>query len=93
MGKADGDKAIRDAEQQQAMGKISELFGKRAQNITGEVMVEVSGGKQQLRTQYSKSSAAHAEGGGEIHRDEVPLHQQHYVQQYFEEVRKAGTKK
>ena len=93
VGKADGDKAIRDAEQQQAMGKISELFGKRAQNITGEVMVEVSGGKQQLRTQYSKSSAAHAEGGGEIHRDEVPLHQQHYVQQYFEEVRKAGTKK
>jgi hypothetical protein len=91
VGKADGDKAIKDAEQQQAMGKISELFGKRAQNITGEVMVEVSGGKQQLRTQYTKSGAAHAEGGGEIRRDEVPLHHQDYVQQYFEEVRKAAA--
>lgn len=90
VGKADGEKAIKDAEQQQAMGKISELFGKRAQNITGEVMVEVSGGKQQLRTQYTKSGAAHAEGGGEIRRDEVPLHHQDYVQQYFEEVRKAA---
>lgn len=91
VGKADGDKAIKDAQQQQAMGKISELFGKRAQNITGEVMVEVNGGKQQLRTQYTKSSAAHAEGGGEIHRDEVPLHHQQYVQQYFDEVRKSAA--
>ena len=90
VGKADGDKAIKDAEQQQAMGKISELFGKRAQNIAGEVMVEVSGGKQQLRTQYTKSGAQHAEGGGEIRRDEIPLHHQDYVQQYFEEVRKAA---
>jgi hypothetical protein len=50
----------------------------------------VSGGKQQLRTQYTKSGAQHAEGGGEIRRDEIPLHHQDYVQQYFEEVRKAA---
>jgi len=95
VGKADGDKSIKDAEQLQAMGKISEILGKRNKEIAGEVMVEVNGGKQQLRTQYTNSAAKHAEAGGEIHRDEVPLHHQHYVQQYFEEVRKqsAPTKK
>lgn len=91
VGKADGDKSIKDAEQLQAMGKISEIIGKRAKDIAGEVMVEVNGGKQQLRTQYSNSAAKHTESGGEIHRDEVPLQHQQYVQQYFEQVRKQST--
>jgi hypothetical protein len=90
IGKQDGSKELRDAEQLAAMGKLSEIFGKRAQNVTGEILVEVSGGKQQqLRTAYSNRGAAHREAGGEIHRDEVPLAYQHYVQQYFERVRKA----
>jgi hypothetical protein len=90
MGKQDGDKELRDAEQVAAMGKISEIFGKRAQNITGEVMVEVSSGKQQqLRTGYTQRQADHREAGGEIHRDEVPQDYQHYIRQYFEQVRKA----
>ena len=96
VGKSDGNKDAKYAEQLNAMGKISEIMGKRAQNITGEVMVEVSSGKQQLRTQYSDSKAGHASTGGEIHRDEVPLEHQQYVQKYFEEVRKgenAGRKK
>ena len=91
VGKADGDKSIKDAQQLQAMGKISEILGKRAKDIAGEVMVEVNGGKQQLRTQYTNSAAKHTESGGEIHRDEVPLHHQQYVQQYFEEVRRQAA--
>ena len=70
------------------MGKISEIFGKRAENLKGEVTVEVSSGDQQLKTPYSQSAAAHSDTGGEIHRDEVPLIYQQYVQQYFEQVRK-----
>ncbi len=89
VGKSDGNKDARYAEQLNAMGKISEIMGKRAENIKGDVMVEVSSGKQQLRTQYSQSGAAHASTGGEIHRDEVPLEHQAYVQKYFEEVRKG----
>ena len=51
-------------------------------------MIEVSSGKQQqLRTAYTNRNAAHHEAGGEIHRDEVPLAYQQYVQQYFEKVR------
>lgn len=92
IGKQDGDKTAREAEQLRAMGKISEIIGKRAASVTGEVMVEVASGKQQLKTQYSDRKAAHVEAGGEINRDEVPLAYQQYVQQYFEEIRKLPAK-
>jgi hypothetical protein len=94
IGKQDGDKSAREAEQLAAMGKISEIIGKRAANVSGEVMVEVASGKQQLKTQYSQRKASHGEAGSEINRDEVPLAYQQYVQQYFEEVRKlpGGSK-
>jgi len=93
IGKQDGDKTAREAEQQAAMGKISEIIGKRAANVSGEVMIEVSSGKQQLKTQYSQRDAKHAEAGGEINRDEVPLAYQQFVQQYFEEIRKEPPAK
>lgn len=95
IGKQDGDKAAREAAELAAMGKLSEIIGKRAANISGEVMVEVSSGKQQLKTQYSQQNATHVEAGGEINRDEVPLAYQQYVQQYFAQVRKlpAGKSK
>lgn len=89
-GKQDGNKDIQLAEQQRAMGKISEVFGKRAQNLQGEVMIEVSSSKSQsLKTNYSGKSAAHSDTSGVIQRDEVPLIFQNYVQRYFEELRKA----
>ncbi len=89
IGKDDGDKSIKEAEQLAAMGKISEILGKRSQNLTGEVMVEVTSGDQKLKTAYSRQSASHAEAGGEIHRDEIPLAYHRLVQQYFEEIRKV----
>lgn len=89
IGKEDGNKDIKQAEQLAAMGKISEIIGRRSQNLTGDVMVEVNSGKQQLRTAYSQQNANHAEAGGTINRDEIPLAYQRYVQQYFEEIRKA----
>jgi hypothetical protein len=92
MGKQDGDKAIKDAEQLAAMGKISEIFGKRAQQITGEMTIEVPSGKQQLKTAYSDRQAAHTGASGEVNRDEIPLVYQPYIQRYFEEVRKAAPK-
>ncbi len=93
IGKQDGDKAAREAAELAAMGKLSEIIGKRAANITGEVMVEVSPGKQQLKTQYSDRNGTHAEAGGEINRDEVPLAYQQYVQQYFAQMRKLPAAK
>ncbi len=92
IGSSDGDKAAREAEQQQAMGKITEIIGKRAQNVSGEVMVEVGSTKQQLKTPWAQKQATHVEAGSEIHRDEVPLMYQQFVQQYFDEVRKGEAK-
>jgi hypothetical protein len=90
MGKQDGAKESREAEQAAAMGKISEIFGKRAQNIQGEIMLEVKSNKQQqLRTAYSKREATHREAGSDIRRDEIPLELQPFVEQYFEQIRKA----
>ncbi len=56
-GSQDGDKLRRQAEELQAMGKISQILGQRSQNITGEVTVEVGNSKQQLKTAWSQSQA------------------------------------
>ena len=89
IGSQDGEKAMREAEQLQAMGKISEIIGKRSANVTGEVMMEVGSSKQTLKTAWASQSANHSEAGSEIHRDEVPLEYQQFVEHYFEEIRKS----
>jgi hypothetical protein len=94
-GSKDGDKAAKDAKALEAMGQISEILGKRSATLTGEVMVEVGSTKQTLKTPWADKQAAHNESGGEIHRDEVPLIFQPFVERYFEEIRKtpqAATK-
>jgi hypothetical protein len=91
-GRSDGRKDTELAEQAEAMGKISEILGKRADKVQGEMMVEVNSTKQQLRTPFLNRQAAHGDTGGEIRRDEVPLHLQDYVQRYYEQVRKPAPK-
>ena len=91
MGKSEGDKTIQDAEQLAAMGKISEIFGKRAAEMKGEMSVEVPSGKQHLRTGYTNNSAKHTGAVADANRNEIPLAYQPYVQRYFEEVRKAAA--
>jgi hypothetical protein len=92
IGSQNGDKAVKEAEQLQAMGKITEILGKRSANVTGEVMMEVGSGKQTLKTPWIAQQANHAEAGSEIHRDEVPLMYQQFVEQYFEQIRASEPK-
>lgn len=89
IGSQDGSKEIKEAAQLKAMGKISEIIGQRAATVSGETSVEVQSGNQKLHTNYSNTTAAHAETDGDVTRDEIPLALQAYVQQYFAEVRKA----
>ena len=91
-GANDGDKAAKEAAQLKAMGKISELIGKRSGQVTGESMIEVQSGDQKLRTAYKDKSAAHGEGMGDVGRDQIPLSVQEYVQEYFQQVRKPESK-
>jgi hypothetical protein len=93
IGSQDGDKSIKQAEQLAAMGKISEIIGKRAQNISGETTVEVQSTSQVLKTPYANRGAQHTQNGAEISRDEIPVALQSYVEQYFEQVRKPQPKK
>ncbi len=88
IGSEDGNKDIRQAEQLAAMGKISELIGKRSAAVTGEATVEVQTTSQQLHTAYVQSGAEHSQGGAEINRDEIPVALQPYVEQYFDQLRK-----
>jgi len=88
-GSKDGDKAAKDAKALEAMGQISEILGKRSAAVTGEMMVEVGSTKQSLKTAWADRQAGHTEAGGEIHRDEVPLMFQPFVERYFEEIRKT----
>ncbi len=90
MGSQEGDKSIKQAEQLAAMGKISEIIGKRTANLSGEATVEVQATKQTLHTPYAQRGAQHSQGGAEINRDEIPVALQGYVQQYFEQVRKQA---
>ncbi|MGA8028746.1 MAG: hypothetical protein WB992_16495 [Bryobacteraceae bacterium] len=93
VGRQDGDKDIKEAEQLKTMGKLAEIIGKRSANVTGEMMVETLSGKQQLKTEYSQRMGHHSDLGGEINRDEIPLMDQQYVREYMEQVRKQQEKK
>ena len=90
-GSKDGDKAMKDAKALEAMGEISEILGKRSAEVTGQMMVEVGQTKQTLKTALVDRQATHTEAGGEIHRDEVPLMFQPFVERYFEEIRKTPS--
>ena len=95
IGKQDGKKEIKLAEQLKAMGKISEIIGQRSSDVTGETTIELQSGDQSLTTAYSNTKAAHGETDGDVTRDQIPLALQAYVQEYFQQVRKvpAAAKK
>ena len=86
-GNQDGDKRIKQAEDLAAMGKITEILGKRSANLTGEATVEVQNTSQQLKTAYAPGGAQHGQSGGEINRDEVPVAMEGFVQEYFKQAR------
>ena len=93
IGNRDGSKDVKQAEQLAAMGKITQIIGKRSATLSGEATVEVQSTAQQLRTEYTNQRVQHAEAGAEISRDEVPVAVQSYVEQYFEQVRKQPAPK
>jgi hypothetical protein len=92
VGKQDGSKSLKEAEELRAMGKLAEIIGKRSQDVSGEAMVETPSGKQRLKTGYTGEVGQHSDKGGEIDRDEVPLEFQQYVREYMERVHRQGPR-
>jgi hypothetical protein len=91
-GQDEGKKDIESAKALEAMGAISELLGERSAAISGDMLVEVGNTKQQLKTAMTQQKQGHTDAGGEIHRDQVPLAYQTFVDRYFQEVRKTPAK-
>ncbi len=91
-GNQEGDKQLRAARELEAFGKLTELYGRRAANVAGEITVETQPGKQTLRTPLGQSNARHADSGGEISRDEIPLAYQAFVKEYFQKIHQTPKK-
>jgi hypothetical protein len=92
IGHTNGGKDIKDAEQLKAMGKLAEIIGKRSASLTGDMTVETSSTNQQLKTEYSGRVGHHADLGGEINRDEIPVIYRDYVREYMQLVHKEADK-
>jgi hypothetical protein len=88
-GNENGAKDIKEAEQLEAMGKLSAIFGKRSRDLTGQVTAVAPPGPQQLKTSYAQRSAVHNTVQAKVERDEVSLVFQDYVRRYFELVGKS----
>lgn len=87
-GTGDGDKELAaQSETQAAMEALEEFYMQRAEDLTGEIMVETTSAEQDARMPYQPTSTQHADRGGAITRDEVPLAYQRFVQKYFENLR------
>ena len=92
IGRQDGDKSLKEAEEQKAMGKLADIIGKRSASVTGDMTVETGSGKQQLQTRFTGRMGVHTDTGGEINRDDIPVEFQPYVRAYMEQIRKQQTK-
>lgn len=91
-GAEDGNKDLAAARQMEAMGKIAEILGQRAEQVKGEMKVEVQAQKEQtLRTELRDVRATHRDAGGDLSRDEVPLRLQNYVKEYLKNAHAADA--
>ncbi len=93
-GAQDGNKDLAASRQLEAMGKIAEILGQRADQVKGDMKVEVQPRKEQsLATELRNVRAAHHDTGGDLSRDEVPLRLQNYVREYMKNARAADAAK
>ena len=91
-GSNDGSKELSESAQLEAMGELSELYQQRAEEMSGEVLIETEAAPQELQTPYMPTTAGHRDPGGRVSRDEIPFAYRHYVQKYFEALRqKSGN--
>lgn len=88
-GAAEGSKELAEAmaEQQAAMDALEEFYMKRAEEIQGEIMVETTETEQTAQTPYRDVAGRHADRGGAVSRDEIPLAYQRYIENYFRNLR------
>ena len=87
-GTSDGSKEFAEAEQEQVLGLLEELYMQRAERMKGDVTVETRLAEQTARVPYNQQSILHADQGGTVSRDEIPPAYRSYIQNYFEALRR-----
>ncbi len=91
-GTGEGSKELREAEQAEVMGELSELYQQRAEEITGEFTIETESARQTARTPYAPRQSGHLDRGSALSRDEIPLAYRAYIKEYFKQVRQETEK-
>ena len=87
-GTSDGSKEFAEAQHEEVIGLLEELYMERAERMKGDVTVETRLAEQTARVPYNQQATAHADQGGAISRDEIPPAYRSYIQNYFEALRR-----
>ncbi len=87
-GTSDGSKEFAAAEQLEVLGGLEDLYMERAENMSGEVTIETRLAEQSASVPYNERSTMHADQGGAISRDEIPVQYRTYIQNYFQALRR-----
>ena len=91
-GTGEGSKELREAQQAEVMGELSELFQQRAEDITGEFMIETESAEQTAHTAYAPRQSGHLDSGAALSRDEIPMAYRAYIKEYFKQVQNETEK-
>ena len=91
-GTGEGSKELREAEQAEVMGELSELYQQRAEEITGEFTIETESARQTAHTPYAPRQSGHLDRGSALSRDEIPLAYRAYIKEYFKQIRQKTGK-
>lgn len=87
-GSSDGSKEIAEAQQQEILGALEQLYMERAENMKGEVTIETRLAEQAASVPYNQRFTTHSDQGGSVTRDEIPAPYRAYIQNYFETLRR-----
>ena len=87
-GTSDGSKDFAEAEHEEVLGALEQLYMERAENMKGEVTIETRLAEQSASVPYRQRSTTHSDRGGAVTRDEIPASYRTYIQNYFDTLRR-----
>jgi hypothetical protein len=91
IGSQNGDKSLKQAQELAAMGKLTEILGKRSAGLTGDMTIRALAGATIPAATGAERRVSHEDLGGEIHRAEIPEVYRDYVRHYMETIHDAAV--
>ena len=91
-GNENGSKHIANAAELKAMGKIEQILGKRAAQVSGDVSEVTSNEPQQLTTQFTGRGGEHQDTGSSVMNEPVPRENREFLRKYMDEMHRITDK-